>query len=151
MKKNNLDERQEQTLLRIEHNGCWLSFWGLLIAIGVQKFIYGTEVKEVTGEFILFMLLALYLVGACMKNGIWDRRLKANTATNLICSLIAGGAVAVFNFFLIYSKYSDKPIGSLASGVFAGGATFISCFTILQIAMVFYRKKQQKSEEEPEE
>ncbi len=94
MKKNNLDERQEQTLLRIEHNGCWLSFWGLMIAAGV---------------------------------------------------------VAVFDFLLIYSKYSDKPIGSLASGVFAGGATFILCFTILQIAMVFYRKKQQKSEEEPEE
>ncbi len=86
-----------------------------------------------------------------MKNGIWDRRLKANTATNLICSLIAAGVVAVFDFLLIYSKYSDKPIGSLASGVFAGGATFILCFTILQIAMVFYRKKQQKSEEEPEE
>ena len=33
MKKNsNLDERQEQTLLRIEHNGCWLAFWGLLAA-----------------------------------------------------------------------------------------------------------------------
>ncbi len=151
MKKNNLDERQEQTLLRIEHNGCWLSFWGLMIALGMQKFIYGTEMKEIAGEFIVFMLLALYLVGACMKNGIWDRRLKANTATNLICSLIAGGVVAVFDFLLIYSKYSDKPIGSLASGVFAGGATFILCFAGLQIAAVLYRKKLQKCEEEPEE
>ena len=30
MKKNNLDEMQEQELLKIEHNGCWLAFWGLL-------------------------------------------------------------------------------------------------------------------------
>ncbi|MDD7312724.1 MAG: hypothetical protein PUH78_09820 [Clostridia bacterium] len=28
--KNNLDERQEQTLLRIERNGCWFAFWALL-------------------------------------------------------------------------------------------------------------------------
>ena len=32
-KKSNLDERQEQGLLKIEHNGCWLAFWGLLIAM----------------------------------------------------------------------------------------------------------------------
>ena len=30
MKKSNLDEIQEQELLKIEHNGCWLAFWGLL-------------------------------------------------------------------------------------------------------------------------
>ena len=30
MKKSNLDEMQEQELLKIEHNGCWLAFWGLL-------------------------------------------------------------------------------------------------------------------------
>ena len=32
-KKNNLDEMQEQELLKIEHNGYWLAFWGLLTAI----------------------------------------------------------------------------------------------------------------------
>lgn len=32
MKKNksNLDERQELKLLKIEHNGCWFAFWGLV-------------------------------------------------------------------------------------------------------------------------
>ena len=29
--KSNLDERQELKLLKIEHNGCWIAFWGLLI------------------------------------------------------------------------------------------------------------------------
>lgn len=36
MKKNNLDEMQEQELLKIEHNGCWLAFWGLLAVMAVQ-------------------------------------------------------------------------------------------------------------------
>ena len=30
MKKSNLDEMQEQELLKVEHNGCWIAFWGLL-------------------------------------------------------------------------------------------------------------------------
>lgn len=34
--KNNLDERQELELLRIEHNGCWLAFLGLLIVMLIQ-------------------------------------------------------------------------------------------------------------------
>ena len=27
--KSNLDELQELKLLKIEHNGCWLAFWGI--------------------------------------------------------------------------------------------------------------------------
>ena len=33
MKKNNLDERQEQIMLKIEHNGFWIAFWMLLAAM----------------------------------------------------------------------------------------------------------------------
>ena len=28
--KNKLDEMQELKMLKIEHNGCWFAFWGLL-------------------------------------------------------------------------------------------------------------------------
>ena len=34
--KSNLDEMQEQKLLRIEHNGFWIGFWGLVLAMAVQ-------------------------------------------------------------------------------------------------------------------
>ena len=42
---NNLDERQEQVLLRIEHNGCWLAFWGLLAALIAEQFIFGFDFR----------------------------------------------------------------------------------------------------------
>ena len=45
--KNNLDERQELKLLKIEHNGCWFAFWGLLIAIAIQLVAGSMEVKNV--------------------------------------------------------------------------------------------------------
>ena len=56
--KSNLDERQEQRLLRIERNGCWLAFWGLLVAMGVQTAIVSFFMTFVSC-YILLMFSAL--------------------------------------------------------------------------------------------
>ena len=81
--KSNLDEMQEAKLLEIEHNGCWLAFWGLVIAMIVQLFTTDAAdlPRTLAGEWILFMALAVYLGEACLRNGIWDRRLKADRKT----------------------------------------------------------------------
>lgn len=151
-RKNNLDERQEQALLRIEHNGCWLAFWGLLIAMAVQMIMNGAEQSyTVAGEWVVFMVLAIYMVGACLKNGIWDRRLKPNTTTNLVVSLIAGVATGVFNAIMIVCKYPDKPVASIAAGIFMSVFVFVPCFVLLQISVKILKKKQQKLEEEPDD
>ena len=42
-KKSNLDEMQEQELLKVEHNGCWIAFWGLLAAIIIQSILFGSQ------------------------------------------------------------------------------------------------------------
>ena len=89
-RKSNLDERQEQALLKIEHNGCWLAFWGLLIAMVVQLIVYGFDMKLLAGEWIVFMALCLYIWSSCLKQGIWDRQLKPDRKTNLLASLVAG-------------------------------------------------------------
>src|SRR3712207_7310302 len=57
MKKNKLDEMQEQKLLKIEHNGMWIAFWGLLAAILFQTIF---EKGNFTGEWIVFMVMSLY-------------------------------------------------------------------------------------------
>lgn len=149
--KSNLDEHQELVLLKIEHNGCWFAFWGLLAAMAIQMFINGNDMKNLAGEWVVFMCLALYLAGACLKNGIWDRKLKANAVTNLVCSLIAGAAMGIFNFLLILKRYPDKIAGSIASGVFIGIFTFVLVFAVLQIFMVSYKKRRKALEEEPED
>ena len=108
-RKNNLDERQELKLLRIEHNGCWIAFWGLLIAMVVQLIagIHGPE--NLAGEWIVFMCLALYLVIDCIKNGIWDRRMKPDFKTNLIASSIAAAVMGVVWFTISYRNYMNAP------------------------------------------
>lgn len=88
--KSNLDERQELKLLKIEHNGCWIAFWGLLIVMLIQMIVGNDSIKNLAGEWVVFMSLALYLSIDCVRNGIWDRKLKPNLKTNIIASSIQG-------------------------------------------------------------
>ena len=154
--KSTLDEHQEQVLLKIEHNGCWFAFWGLLAAMAIQILMKGNDYAGsmtdlIAGEWIVFMCLSLYLAGACMKNGIWDRRLKPNAGTNLVCSLVAAAGTGIFNFLLVWKRYPDKMVGAIAAGVFIAVFTFGLIFGILQISLVAYKKRQKALEEEPME
>ena len=150
MKKNQLDERQEQELLKIEHNGCWLAFWGLLGAILVQTIFFPGKLLQIAGEWIVFMTLCVYIACACLRRGIWDRRLKANAATNAVCSLVGGLVVGAASFLMVYRSFPERPVGALVGALCAAAITFLLCFAALSLAARSYRKKQQKLEEEPE-
>ncbi len=146
--KSNLDERQEQRLLRIERNACWLAFWGLLLAMAVQMVMSrGEDVRGVAGEWIVFMLLACYMMAACIKEGIWDRRLRPDWKTNLIASLLAGVAVAVF-FVVVLDWETEQKIVTAIVMFFM---TFVSCYILLMISALVYKKRVEKLESEGEE
>ena len=148
MKKteNKLDEMQEQRLLHIERNGCWFAFWALLISIFVQMLIFGPgNFKEIAGEWIEFMILAIYLSAACLRNGIWDRRLKPDLKTNLAASLIAaiaaGGILAVINFV----SYTEVEAAVITFVLFAI-VVFVLTFIALSISAKIYKKRLQDME-----
>lgn len=146
MKKNNLDEMQEQELLKIEHNGCWLAFWGLLAAMTVQGML-GISGEALLGEWIVFMTLALYLEIACLRKGICDRHLKANWKTNLICSILAGVAVGVFNAVRFMGN-ARNPLDILLIGAIPAVFTFVLCFAALSVCTKLYKKRRKKLDEE---
>ena len=140
-KCSNLDEMQEQKLLSIEHNGFWLAFWGLLAALAVQMIIGGENVVyNLAGEWIVFMCLCVYMVGACIKNGIWDRKLKPNLKTNIIVSVIAGVVSGVLSFAISYRNYGD-----LVSAIWTGAFVFVFTFALglaaLAVSTSLYKKK----------
>ena len=148
--KNRLDEMQEQKMLKIEHNGYWMAFWGLFIALFVQQFIYGPgEWKYVAGEWIVFMCIALYMVFGCIKNGIWDRRLAPTNEVNLIVSMIAGVVFGLFSFLASYRQY-HKLYGSIATGVIFYIIIFTACFSALSLSAFLYKRKRDKLENEEE-
>ena len=145
MKKNNLDEMQEQELLKIEHNGCWLAYWGLLAVIAVQM-LMGAPGSQVLGEWIVFMVLALYIVIACLRKGIWDRHLKANRKTNLIISLLAAAAAGIL--ITVSNPYLSEPLDYVLVAGISGGFTFVLCFIALSLSMKLYKKRREKLEQE---
>ncbi|MDO4974013.1 MAG: hypothetical protein Q4E38_07380 [Eubacteriales bacterium] len=149
MKKSNLDEMQEQQLLKIEHNGYWFCFTGLLVAIAVQT-ILSDDWKTVAGEWVVFMLANLYVMIGCMRAGIWDRRLRADARTNLVISLVAGLVMATIWFFVIERRSGNVRI-SLGGAAITFVLVAVLCFAALQLSAAAMKKRQAKLNAEPED
>ena len=146
-KKSNLDEMQEQKLLRIERNGVWFAFWGLLVAILIQSLNGGAnEFRNIIGESIVFFCLAMYIVVACIRDGIWDRSLQPNAKTNIIVSLVAGTVVGLLHFTSSYLKY-HKLLGSIATGIIMLSMTAVLSFIALAACTSIYKKRVKRLEE----
>ena len=145
MKKTNLDEMQEQALLKIEHNGCWLAFWGLLAVMAFQMLL-GVPGRQLVGEWIVFMALALYLAAACLRAGIWDRHLQANWKTNVIASLLA--AIAAGTLVMLSNPYLSEPLDYVLVWSITAGFTFLLCFAALSICTKLYKKRRRKLDAE---
>lgn len=114
--KNHLDEMQEQKLLQIEHTACWLGFFGLLAAIYVQMAIGNRGFAAIGGEAVVILVMGIYIVVGCVRNGIWDRNAEPTPKTNLIVSLVSGLVFGGFWGVLSYVRY-HKLLGSLATFV----------------------------------
>lgn len=145
---NNLDERQEQALLNIEKNGCWIAYFALLLSLFVQMAIFGaTEFKAVAGEWIIFMLLSLYLVIACIRKGIWDRRLKPNRKTNLIVSAVSAVIAAALFAIVNYVNYKNFTAAILTFAI-ALVSLFVLVYIALTICRNIFKKREAKLEAE---
>lgn len=140
MHKSNLDEMQEMKLLKIEHTGCWLAFWGLFVAVMVQNAFGNGGFQNVIGESSVFLVVSIYLLVASIKNGIWDRKLKADFKTNLLISMGTGGAVGVFWFAVSYYRYNDL-VGSIVTLVCMMFFTAVLVMLLLTVTAGIYRKR----------
>ena len=150
-KKNNLDERQEQIMLQIEHTGCWIAYWGLLISILVQEIAYRGDFHYVVGEWIVFMILCVYVLSGCIRNGLWDRHIKPTMKNNVIASLIAAGVIFLFTFLMIIRNFPDKPVGAVAAGLISAAVVFVLCLIALSAAKRATEKKREELEKEDPE
>ena len=133
-KKNKLDEMQEQTMLSIEARGFWLLWAGLLLAILVQL-ILGTPNSQWVGEFVVFMAGCIYTMIECIRNGLWDRHISANTPTNVLGSLFAGVVVSV-----VIGLANGFWLWAIISGII----TAVLCFVLLQVCMHTAEKRRKE-------
>ena len=144
MKTNNmLDERQEADLLKIERNGCWFAFWALLAAILVQQ-IMGRSWEELAGEWVIFMLLAVYISVACLRRGIWSRNYRMDTKTNAAFSAV--GAL-VFSAVIFATAYFRKP-EAIKVALILACLSFVALFIILMVSLGLAARATRKRREE---
>jgi|GEM_PF-49611 len=152
-KKNNLDERQEQTLLKIESRGFWLAFWLLITVILIQTALQSTDLLDwlppAGGEWLVFFVLCIYVMVRSHKNNIWDRKLQPKFSTNLLMSLGAGAAMAVVSFVIVYlptKDVTDSLIGAACGFV----GTAVLCIIALSISAAAYKRKRARLEADEE-
>ena len=88
--KNNLDERQELKLLRIEHNGCWLAFWGLLIVMLIQLLTGNDSDRESCGRMdCIYVSCSISYNRLYQKWNLGQKAAAHVPRTNLMASSIA--------------------------------------------------------------
>lgn len=146
MKKNNLDEMQEQKMLKIEHNGFWIAFWGLTAVIVVQALL-GGYLDHIMGEVAILAVLCFYTVFGCLKHGIWDRKLKPDRKTNLMVSLASGAFIGIF-YWIRLGKWFTNSMYLLITAFGAALAIFLLTFGLLSLCSHFYRKRRSKLDQE---
>lgn len=146
MKKSNLDEMQEQKMLQIEHTGYWLAYVALLVVIVIQAILWG-DISALIGELVVVLVICTHVVVSCLRNGLWDRKLKPNWQTNLLGSLIGSIAVALTVYFMVSRKIDDQPV-ILIFTIVSSAVTFILCFAALTICARIYKKRHEELEDE---
>lgn len=146
-KRDNLDEMQKQTLLKIESCGFCL-LWVLLLAALIIESLLGFTPREMAAEWFIFMLGCAYAVISDLRAGIWDRHLKANTKTNAVVSVVGGAAIFVWGLI----KFVEFGVGvAVLLAVFMAACTWVLCFATLQLSMKAYKKRHAELENPKED
>lgn len=134
---------QEQKLLLIESRGIWFAFWGLFGIIIIQ-FSIGTTIRELAGELIVFIPLALYITIACIRNGIWTRNSRPTTRLNAYISFVPMMAIGIAMLMSSHINAILITKDSILTTVLFMLAIYIGCFLSLQIAAKTYTNKRNK-------
>ncbi len=150
-KNNNLDEMQEQKLLHIEHNMAWLAFWGLFTSILGHILFLGAEgLRYLLGEWLVFMCLCIYSLVDCIRNGIWDRRIRPDDKKKslLLCFAVCASFSAVMG--IVAYRNTGELLASAGIFGFFLVILMLSCWTFLSIAIKFYKMRVNQLENVPE-
>lgn len=153
--KKIIDERQEMDMLKVEHIGFWVMFWGLLGAIIIQTILYPADLKKIVGEMIIFIIGCIVVLIGYIRKGVWDYYTEPTVRNYIIYSVIG---TIIFTIIDIISKYKNIDYFKnnnikhllIASGI-TGLSMFVVFFIVLFICGTFVNKRRKKLEKEIED
>ncbi len=124
MKKNNIqDERIVSQKRKIGSDAFGIVFYGLLISILIQQYMFDAPFSQYAAEFILFMVAAIYVVGRniIVGNNLFNNSFKGQKIV-VINSVVCGLTIAV-----ITTTFNTINLGLEKMG----GATFIAITSLI--------------------
>ncbi len=136
---NNLDEMQDQKLLKMEEYGFWIMFWALAIAIVVQLII-GSTLKEVVGEIAVLLIGSIYIAATSLKKGLWTRTSIPSMTGNAVTSIVPAVLIAAIHIIKMIRSESFNTSNVLVT-VAIMVAVYVACFAVLEAFRAMYKKR----------
>ena len=67
-----IDERQEQELLKLGYIGYWFSFWLLCAVFFIQILFFSVPFQQIIGEAIVLFVVTAFWLWGCIRKGLWN-------------------------------------------------------------------------------
>ncbi|MBO4471281.1 MAG: hypothetical protein J5841_05965 [Clostridia bacterium] len=141
-KKNNLDEMQEQKMLKLEECGFWILFFALAAAILVQLLMGGT-IRQIAGEAIVLLIGSAFYAFSSLRNGLWTRNAVPTRKGNVSAAIIAALLVGVLNMVKLLKKPDAGTNDILIAAAFVAAA-FVICYIVLELFRFVYQNRRAK-------
>lgn len=150
--KKEIDERQQADLNRITSYGYWIAFYLLLADVLIKGVILDRPLREWGVEWLIFMILGIYEVAACMKIGVWSSNRQKPGKKDYVRYSLCGSLLFSVIFTLGYSRRLDAESRTFANIAPMFAYWFILLLILFLIAYfisggIFNRKRKRMEEE----
>lgn len=142
-----VDERQEMDLLRVEHYSFWLMFWLLAIEIVVQGIILDGGDK-ILGEWIVFIVTAVFSVAGFTRKGVWSYQAKKvpGVKSYFLYSIVAGVAGGAISFLGMFKRSHGNLQAVMAATIGTATGIFVISFIGFSVLGTITRHRERKLE-----
>lgn len=149
MKKDNIqDERIVSQKRKIGSDAFGIVFYGMLISILIQQYMFDAPFSQYAAEFILFVVAAIYVVfgNIIVGNNLFNNSFKGQKMViinSVVCGLTISVITTTFNTINYgFEKMGGTPLIAITSLItfFSGALTSFIGFEVLYLI----NKKRQK-------
>ncbi|WP_019230076.1 DUF6773 family protein [Sedimentibacter sp. B4] len=150
MKKDNIqDERIVSQKRKIGSDAFGIVFYGLLISILIQQYMFDAPFSQYAAEFILFMVSAIYVVGRniIVGNNLFSNSFKGQKMV-VINSVVCGLTIAVITTTFNTMNYGYEKMGGASLIAITAFITFfcgaLTSFIGFEILYILNKKRQKQ-------
>lgn len=146
------DERVLLEKRKISSHAFGIVYFGLLLSILLQQFVFHAPFSQYAAEFIIFMVSAVYVVirNILVGNSIFGEKYQGHHMV-IINSLVCGFTISAITTSLNTAQFGLDQMGGLTGIMITGTFTFVSgtliSFAGFKVLHVLNLKRQKQLEE----